>query len=646
LNAVINYDALAEKLRDYEIKKISIDKVLPDLLQPRKRYDFDKICELAKKMNMHGLISFPLVEKIKGGEYKEYIKKANGSSKLFSKIDDNKEYYFIVVGHRRWLAAMKAGFSHLKLRVLNRNLSLLERRIIQIDEDSMIHPPVWQKAKMTYNLYKLLSNENNGKNGRYTIKRFAEDIGISECTALEHIRYATLTDKIKNLVEKDKTLSYQNAIQIARLRNKKEQLVVLSKYGRCPAKKLKEIVDSILKKDKEKSICFKCEEGDKILNRELIHKKKEYFKEISQYLHRTCAFCDIDENYKKTIKKSIKDFVEQLSDSFIEIGDRINEITSNYFSFLEKNITLNGKKGNTESIERIIIKIYNEYNERRSKEKGIRDNLSEKYLKQIDIRLIKNDHKNYKIKDDEEIDSLAESIKRDGGLLNPILVKKTRRGYKTIFGNRRVCAARRANLDKIVAFVVDEIPKKLALDLQITENTQVPFSEHERAYGLSQIYDLLGEKSIDSFISQFGISRKTGLMALKYEKCLDDFVKKLVENKLISYSSALLLVGKDIEEQKALSLRAALNGYTKREMLELIKESEFLKKQQVLFRENNSTLDYKKISETLLLKLKELKHEINEIMSKKELLKNKEIVKSVFKTKVEFDKLIEIVNAA
>lgn len=638
-------DNLAGKLSSYTIKKVPIADVLPDLCQPRKRYDTRKIGELAEKMKRNGLISFPLAELTRGKEYKEYIRNASdGYAKNFflSKIVDNKKYYFLVVGHRRLLAAKKAGFSYIKLKVLKDNLSVLERRIVQIDEDSMLRPPAWQNAKATYNLYKLIVKDRKeaGIKGRYTLHEFSQYLGVGESTVQKHIRYARLPQKIKNLVEKEKTLKYQNALQIARLHSEQEQLRIASLYGKSPERKLKEIVTSMLEKRKKRELGLELRQENVSPINELLQKKKEYFRKIEYELYRAAAFCDIDPDYKKHIKLSCSRNIKYLLESFSMLEKQIDNATNGYIAKLKKTIPLNGKKQNTETIDKIILNIEKE--RRNSKINGKREILSEKYLRQINVYKIKENPNNPRGDvSEEDIDALAVAIKRDGGLLNPVLVKKQKNGYMLEFGHRRVLAAKRAGLRTIAAFVVDDIPESLALDLQIMENTQVPFSEEERAYGLAQIYDLAGKDSVDGFISELGISRKTGLMALKYQKCLDPFVKNLVENGLLAYSAALQLAGKEREEQKSLALVGAANEYTKEDMMKKIKERNLLKNQQSLFKGIGSCLfEYKKISEKFFFMLKNLEQEISVIRSRhKSLLENSKFAKAIFRTTHALNKL-------
>ena len=74
------------------ILEIDIQQIEPNLEQPRKFFDEEKIQELADSIQKHGLIQ-PLI---------------------VSKVGD---YYKIIAGERRWRAAKKAGLKKLPVVV-------------------------------------------------------------------------------------------------------------------------------------------------------------------------------------------------------------------------------------------------------------------------------------------------------------------------------------------------------------------------------------------------------------------------------------------------------------------------------------------------------------------------------------------------
>ena len=89
------------------VQNIKITKIEPDKEQPRKRFDEEKLDELANSIKQYGVIQ-PIIVTLK---------------------DD---YYQIIAGERRWRAAKKAGLTEIpclvrtKTEQENREIALIE----------------------------------------------------------------------------------------------------------------------------------------------------------------------------------------------------------------------------------------------------------------------------------------------------------------------------------------------------------------------------------------------------------------------------------------------------------------------------------------------------------------------------------------
>ena len=89
------------------VQNIKITKIEPDKEQPRKRFDEEKLEELANSIKQYGVIQ-PIIVTLK---------------------DD---YYQIIAGERRWRAAKKAGLTEIpclvrtKTEQENREIALIE----------------------------------------------------------------------------------------------------------------------------------------------------------------------------------------------------------------------------------------------------------------------------------------------------------------------------------------------------------------------------------------------------------------------------------------------------------------------------------------------------------------------------------------
>ena len=104
-------------------------------------------------------------------------------------------------------------------------------------------------------------------------------------------------------------------------------------------------------------------------------------------------------------------------------------------------------------------------------ESNILETADENDIKDINLSEIRpNPYQPRKTFNEEALDELAESIK-NYGVFQPIIVKKSIKGYDLIAGERRVRAARRAGLEKIPAIVKD-FSDDLMREIALLENLQ------------------------------------------------------------------------------------------------------------------------------------------------------------------------------
>jgi ParB family chromosome partitioning protein len=77
-----------EKIDENSIVNIKLDLIVPNPMQPRKSVDDEKIDELARSIERHGVIQPIIVKKV-------------------------EDYYQIIAGERRWKASRKAGLKEI-----------------------------------------------------------------------------------------------------------------------------------------------------------------------------------------------------------------------------------------------------------------------------------------------------------------------------------------------------------------------------------------------------------------------------------------------------------------------------------------------------------------------------------------------------
>ena len=147
------------------ILEIDIQQIEPNLEQPRKFFDEEKIQELADSIQKHGLIQ-PLI---------------------VSKVGD---YYKIIAGERRWRAAKKAGLK--KLPVVVKEVSskeLMELAIIENVQREDLNP-----------LEEAIAYEKLSTDFSMTQEDIAESVGKSRSAVANTMRLLSLTEGVQKMI--------------------------------------------------------------------------------------------------------------------------------------------------------------------------------------------------------------------------------------------------------------------------------------------------------------------------------------------------------------------------------------------------------------------------------------------------------------
>ncbi len=171
---------------------------------------------------------------------------------------------------------------------------------------------------------------------------------------------------------------------------------------------------------------------------------------------------------------------------------------------------------------------------------------------------------------EDNIEELAKSIE-ENGIIQPIIVRRSKEGYEIVAGERRFRAVERLGLKKIPAIIrdmEDDQSAKIALieniqreDLNIVEEGRA-FKKILNEFGLTQ------EKlSKEIGKSRSYISNTVRLLELS-EEILD-----LIINKEISVGHGKVLLGvKDLEKQKEYASKIVSGNLTVRQTENLLKE--------------------------------------------------------------------------
>ena len=161
-----------------------------------------------------------------------------------------------------------------------------------------------------------------------------------------------------------------------------------------------------------------------------------------------------------------------------------------------------------------------------------------------DIR--SNPYQPRKTFDNDALNELADSIK-EHGVVQPIIVKKSIKGYELVAGERRTKAARIAGLSTIPAIIRDFNDEEM-MEIALIENIQREnLNPIEEALAYENIIKTTGLTQ-DVIATKFGKSRSYVTNMLGLLK-LPDETKKLVEDGKLSSSHARTLSKMEDEEE-------------------------------------------------------------------------------------------------
>ena len=214
-------------------------------------------------------------------------------------------------------------------------------------------------------------------------------------------------------------------------------------------------------------------------------------------------------------------------------------------------------------------------------EKEIVETTSKSDIIEIPVDDIRsNPHQPREYFDEEALNELAESIK-DHGILEPIIVKKSIRGYDLVAGERRTKAAKLAGLETVPAIVRDFTDQQM-MEIALIENIQrEDLSPIEEAVAYKNYIDSTGYTQED-VANKFGKSRSyiTNLLGLL---SLPKYVQKEVTNGSISMSHARVLSKMDdVDMILNLAQKVIDEGISVRELETLSREDNIIKKNKIV----------------------------------------------------------------
>ena len=209
-------------------------------------------------------------------------------------------------------------------------------------------------------------------------------------------------------------------------------------------------------------------------------------------------------------------------------------------------------------------------------EDKIVNNSSKDEITMVKIKdLRSNPYQPRKIFDQQALEELANSIK-EHGVFQPIIVKKSIKGYEIIAGERRVKASELAGLEEIPAIIRDFNDTQM-MEIALLENLQrenLSAIEEATAYKKLQETLSLTQEELAKRLgkSRSHITNMLGLLTLPKD------IQNEVNNKSISMGHARVLSKLDnINQQEELAKKIIEEGISVRRLEEISQENDVVK---------------------------------------------------------------------
>lgn len=225
----------------------------------------------------------------------------------------------------------------------------------------------------------------------------------------------------------------------------------------------------------------------------------------------------------------------------------------------------------------------------------------EKGISYININDIKpNENQPRKTFNEEKIEELADSIK-EHGLIQPVVLRKSGKGYEIVAGERRWRACRKAGLKEIPCIIKDINDEENML-IAIIENMQrEDLNPVEEAEGLNQMIEVFGMTQ-EQVSKSVGKSRPYITNALRLLKLPEEIRQMLSEGKLSTGHARAIAGVESKAKQIKIAEQVVANELSVRETEKLTKEEKTPAKRPAK-RKAEKNADVKRVEEDLKLVL-------------------------------------------
>ena len=231
-------------------------------------------------------------------------------------------------------------------------------------------------------------------------------------------------------------------------------------------------------------------------------------------------------------------------------------------------------------------------------ESNILQSTDESDIKEIPLSEIRsNPYQPRKTFNDEALKELAESIK-NYGVFQPIIVKKSIKGYDLIAGERRVRASKLAGLEKIPAIIKD-FSDELMREIALLENLQREnLTAIELAWAYKGIIDSL-HITQDELANKLGKSRSSITNILGLLNLPTSVQNMVLDGKLTMGHARELSKLDDSEKIKEYAKKIVDENLSVRDIEELSKNTELKRKNPISRNDSSRNNEYQYIEKEL-----------------------------------------------
>ena len=234
-------------------------------------------------------------------------------------------------------------------------------------------------------------------------------------------------------------------------------------------------------------------------------------------------------------------------------------------------------------------------------EKIITETPSEEIVNVKISELRSNPYQPRKVFDEAALQELASSIK-EHGVFQPIIVKKSIKGYEIIAGERRVKASQIAGLEEIPA-IIREFNDTVMMEIALLENLQREnLNAIEESMAYKKLLETLGLTQ-EELAKRLGKSRShiTNMLGLLN---LPEEIQTQISDKKLSMGHARVLSKLDNkDQQQELAEKVISEGLSVRKLEEITTSDEEFARTHQIKKQKTETSEYKYVQDDLCEKL-------------------------------------------